>query len=739
MATITSTSPEPSPPRHMQRDLARALLDPQSGGVAAYVQECVHSTSVGVDATFVFLFQVIEELDDAISEFLSSPPNYQPLVHDNEVELGTLVSAASLVKWKILAILFDKNQAMIPLLQRYRDAFNKVLQYPVWTHKCFYGLKAVALMGSTRVLESFGDQVPVGDVLKQLRWLFPLFKDESITAEEKSQRMNALLRPSCEFAAVALQTHVGVQQTIFSEVLPQLLELLIKEGDKQETAVAEAVKLELATTVAVILEAKFPYTPPNTFALLPLPAFVEEMEADEAKLSASNGMFAPTAEAKSDGMETVDEEEEKASSVAVVKKLEEECCKVLCSWLEVDTRRMVSAQALAVMYRVIASGSVIDSVANSATSLTTPLDEMTKALNDAELIALPDFEFITALLESIRDICLFQHKLAAPTLEGAFQAMSTVMSRLEVALTSFKKQSAERRSAKGACSAIRHTLVEAFLSWLHHPDAANLLTSQVDFLHNVAGTLADPRVYGDVLAVLRVSTVPEASTEYASCRQLAVVTLCQAISQLDRYSKSTANRIVSGLTRIAAACREDIHPLANELVLPLLPSMLDGSQWGKFLRLRTEAVATVLVGCAESDDFQMENHPWISDFISFLLDPVVSSENVHSFMILCGLIRTERKLLLHVVSFCMENPHTVTQTLHEPLARWPLYEEDVDLVVVTLELLEALLSVNTLRQSVDVDVIYATILQLSENAASEGLDVISSVCKRVIASLGSKH
>ncbi|KAI9982053.1 hypothetical protein PInf_008126 [Phytophthora infestans] len=115
--------------------------------------------------------------------------------------------------------------------------------------------------------------------------------------------------------------------------------------------------------------------------------------------------------------------------------------------------------------------------------------------------------------------------------------------------------------------------------------------------------------------------------EYATCRQLAVVTLCQAINQLDRYSKSTANRIVSGLTRIAAACREDIHPIANELMEPLLPAMLDGSQWGKFLRLRTEAIATVLVGCAESDDFRVENHPWISDFISFLLDPVVSSES----------------------------------------------------------------------------------------------------------------
>lgn len=138
-------------------------------------------------------------------------------------------------------------------------------------------------------------------------------------------------------------------------------------------------------------------------------------------------------------------------------------------------------------------------------------------------------------------------------------------------------------------------------------------------------------------------------------------------------------------------------------------------------------------------DTQVENHPWISDFISFLLDPVVSSENVHSFMILSGLIRAKLKLLLHVVSFCMANPHTVTQTLHEPLARWPLYEEDVDLVIVTLELLEALLRVETLRATVDVDVIYATILQLSENAASEGLDAISTVCKQVTASLGSQQ
>ena len=135
---------------------------------------------------------------------------------------------------------------------------------------------------------------------------------------------------------------------------------------------------------------------------------------------------------------------------------------------------------------------------------------------------------------------------------------------------------------------------------------------------------------------------------------------------------------------------------------------------------------------------QVANHLWVSEFIQFLLEPIVSSENVHSFMVLCGLVRAERKLLLHVASFCMAHPHTVKQTLRDPLVRWPLYEEDVDLVVVTLDLFEALLSVTTLRASVDVDVIYATILQLSENAASEGLDSITMACKHLMESLGSQ-
>ena len=155
--------------------------------------------------------------------------------------------------------------------------------------------------------------------------------------------------------------------------------LTIVDADTHAIVVAEAVKVELATTAAVLLETMYPYTSPNTFALLTLPAFVEEMEADESKVSASNSTIPLASEAVSDRMKTVDEEEEKPSATLVAKQMEEKWCKVLCSWLEIDTRRVVAAQALAVMYRAIASDAGAESVATGSILLTTPLDTMTKA------------------------------------------------------------------------------------------------------------------------------------------------------------------------------------------------------------------------------------------------------------------------------------------------------------------------------------------------------------------------
>ena len=90
--------------------------------LVALVQERVHSTAVGAEAAFTFLLQVIEELDDAIEEFLPSRPHSEPLVPDHEVELGMLLSTASLVRQekrrrsgekRCSAGLFDKSEPTV--------------------------------------------------------------------------------------------------------------------------------------------------------------------------------------------------------------------------------------------------------------------------------------------------------------------------------------------------------------------------------------------------------------------------------------------------------------------------------------------------------------------------------------------------------------------------------------------------------------------------------------------------
>lgn len=62
----------------------------------AIVQERVHSTTIGVAATSAFLQQLVQELEDATAEYLVL--GAQALEHEQEVELGTLITASSLVR-----------------------------------------------------------------------------------------------------------------------------------------------------------------------------------------------------------------------------------------------------------------------------------------------------------------------------------------------------------------------------------------------------------------------------------------------------------------------------------------------------------------------------------------------------------------------------------------------------------------------------------------------------------------
>lgn len=56
----------------------------------------MHSTTIGVAATSEFLQQLVQELEDATAEYLVL--GAQALDHEQEVELGSLITASSLVR-----------------------------------------------------------------------------------------------------------------------------------------------------------------------------------------------------------------------------------------------------------------------------------------------------------------------------------------------------------------------------------------------------------------------------------------------------------------------------------------------------------------------------------------------------------------------------------------------------------------------------------------------------------------
>lgn len=123
-----------------------------------------------------------------------------------------------------------EREAMLPLLSRFRAVFSTVLHFDAWS-TTFLGLKTVALMASTRVLEAFGAQVDNDDVERELKWLLEIF----VPAEEHElqwlmdlfapqdtelavQKADYLLRPTCEFVSVASQTHEHARDVIYAKV-----------------------------------------------------------------------------------------------------------------------------------------------------------------------------------------------------------------------------------------------------------------------------------------------------------------------------------------------------------------------------------------------------------------------------------------------------------------------------------------------------------------------------------------
>lgn len=66
------------------------------------MQERVHSTSIGLESTSAFLLELLQELESAVEELVPDQSAVDAnaldeLEHEQEMELGTLISASSLV------------------------------------------------------------------------------------------------------------------------------------------------------------------------------------------------------------------------------------------------------------------------------------------------------------------------------------------------------------------------------------------------------------------------------------------------------------------------------------------------------------------------------------------------------------------------------------------------------------------------------------------------------------------
>uniref|UniRef100_K3XA07 Uncharacterized protein n=1 Tax=Globisporangium ultimum (strain ATCC 200006 / CBS 805.95 / DAOM BR144) TaxID=431595 RepID=K3XA07_GLOUD len=651
-----------------RRALAASLMQAQTTGIAAIIQERIHSTTVGLEATSTFLQQLVSELEDAVAEYIATAVHH--LEHQEEVELGTLITASSLT---------------------------------------------VALMASTRALEAFGEQIAVDDVVAQLRWLMTELLASSELNEVSVQKTNYLLRPTCEYISVASQTHPAAERIIYVELYTN------ESKAEQDARVADSVQQELVSTIAVLVEAKLPASTTNVYTLLPVPSFVEEIEAPEASdsLQPDDDDIVGTSEGASQLLESLSSEDIS------------QCAITLCSWLNLPARRASAVLILPVLCHALYA------CHQSLPAVESVVDALVTCSHGLELKKLRDFEFVSGLVESLRDITLRVPSLPSSSIASIYNDLRLVMPRLESAIKSPELEKKELRAIKASCSKIRQALVESFLAWMYNAGAENFAAHQEDFLAVTSTKLADPRIYGDAVHVLITGKKPDADDEIRELVGHCADLLTRALAQLVRYTKVTANRIVSAVTRIASASGKFVGSHADDLALPLLVSIVDGSTKGKSLRLRQEAIACILLGVAQDPDFQFADHLWINQYLEVLLE-TADTGSAHTLSILVGLVN-EPRMLPQLVNVCVSKGPTIGLIFHESLSRWPLYEEDIEAVVLTLEILKTLLTADALRALLDAATIASTVKALAENAAGDELDAVVTLSSGTINLPSSFH
>ncbi|GLD92845.1 hypothetical protein PINS_up001424 [Pythium insidiosum] len=685
------------------RALASQLVRTNGQGIAVFVQERVHSTDVGLEATSAFVLQLLAELESGAEETLAATEQLAQLTQDQEAELGSLLSASSLTVRYV-----TERDAMTPVVSRFRAVFLRVLQAPAWTD-AILRLKMVALMGLTRILEAFGESVTVSDVEQDLEWLFSLFGSDELC----HRRLNGLFRPTCEYLSVAIQSHPTCQAHAFERELPALLRLVTTLSQAESgRGVDDSVRVELASTIAVLLDLRLAVRRTDVLNTLELPSFLQLALAVDRSDEDDDDIF--TAE--------VDENATPPTALNLAQSdAVEKACDELSKWLSVEGRRSAAITLLPYLAQAVQQHSSLSGLTSVL------LRGVIASVSILELRSAADFEFFRATIEALRDLGKRDVSIPKDQLDDIYEIIQHAMPKMQEALAQLDTDKATLKSIKMTCSSTRDALSEAFVVWLHQAGGKHAADRWQEIVDQVIEKLADPRVYGDLVFVVRNNAN---GSETQQLIERALHPIHRALRQLGRYSKASAARVLTGLARIIVAAGIQTTSFADALMVPLISTLVNRETSGKSRRLVLASASCVLLNCSEDPSFEFDQHRWVEELLDIIMSLAIEFD-LFGLMTLNAMVQANDRLRSLIAVTFASSTDVMGGIMHQCLTVWPIYEEDIDTVATVLQILEKLLLEHDVRAIVEDDTLETTLKQLQTNAELDGMTDIARSCQSV--------
>ncbi|KDO24870.1 hypothetical protein SPRG_09515 [Saprolegnia parasitica CBS 223.65] len=485
-----------------------------------------------------------------------------------------------------------------------------------------------------------------------------------------------LFRPTCELLNVLVQTQPSAASTLLTEVLPEILQLhtsvFVTSTDYHNDIV------EWNTLANVVLDQLFPALPS-----------ARQLMTATASSTPSRGLTSRVPPAAWRAfLETLPSLADVASIAAI----------------------------LPALYR-LAVVEYDGDVANET------FDLFLSHLLDG-LRALPwdhpsQLELGHGLVESIRDLLI-----AAHLQQQALAPDADVFSTLEALVHKLPELAKDRmfKGVKAMLPDLRDATTEAFIA-LMYCMGRDFWDLQAAFVRDVAMKLADPLVFGDVLFVLR----PSLDAKYEPYERLVATTVAmlqKGLQQLHRYSKPMAQRLLGSVGHTVAGAGPFIAPYVAD-------------------------VAETLVDLYGTGSISLQDLFVVALTHLYVASPFTETDLVHGYcdILSTSVLDTKASGLESLAMLLAKDAPWVIRALPAPfwtafletctdaLASFPVFEEDVPVIVRQLQLCTQLLPHQSNMDAWNTNVLLPLVVHFHDVVRDEGLIEVQDASKMLLDAL----